>query len=113
MPWQSLGTLTPSLDWQSYPVDVIGSTTLRVVQSWGNDRPVGAALLAQQFPSPGGIAKIAKIWAIDNQPRIFTFPIPVDLSSQGINSYSAQLKLGRFPHMGVNAWQIEVQAFYP
>lgn len=113
MPWQSLGVLSPGLEWQSYPTEVIGSTTLRIIQTWGNPRPVGAALIAQQFPTPGGIARIVKVWAIDDRPRIINFPIPLDFTSQGLTTYTAQLKLGRFPHMGLESWQIEVQAFYP
>lgn len=112
MPWSSVGTLSPSLAWQAFPQDVINTTTLRISQTWGVDRPVGAALLGQYFPSPGGIAKIYKIYAIDPYPRIIEFPIPAAFQQQNLLLYTPMLKLGRFPHMGLDDWMIQVEAFY-
>ena len=108
--WQSLGTLTPGLDWQSFPQDVFGQTTLRVIHSWGNDRPIGSALLCQYFPTHGR-AGIRKLWAIDSTPRVLILPIPPELEEASFFVYTPQLKLGRFPHMGIQSWQIELQVF--
>ena len=109
--WHSIGTLNPGLDWQSYPEEIFGYETLRVIHTWGQDKPVGAALLRQFFPLHGQ-AGIRRLWAIDATPKILNLAIPEALRDAGFFVYTPQLKLGRFPHMGIEAWQIELQAFY-
>jgi hypothetical protein len=111
MDWHSLGTLSPGLEWQSYPEEVFGYETLRVIHTWGQYRPVGSALFCQYFPIHGR-ASFRKLWAIDADPKILTIPIPSALNEAGFFVYTPQLKLGRFPHMGLESWQIELQAFY-
>ena len=110
MHWKSLGTLSPGIGWVRYPEAVTDCETLRVVQTWGVDRPVSYALLGQYFPG-GGFGSFHKIWAIDNEPRVIILPIPAALRVAGDLTYQLQLKLGRFPHMGIDDWHIELQSF--
>ena len=109
MNWKSLGTLSPGIGWLNYPETVRDCETLKILQTWGSDRPISYALIAQYFPGEG-LGIFHKIWAIDREPRIVIFPVPSAFKSIGINSYQIQVKLGKFPHIGVEDWRIEIQA---
>lgn len=115
MSWESLGVLSPSLNWQSFPALASISQTFRVIQSFSSPSP-GPALICQWFESqsPPSRATIRKIYAtVENASSIILLPIPPDLKVAGIVSRAIQLKLGRFPHFDLENWQIEIQVFMP
>ncbi|MBE9182875.1 hypothetical protein IQ268_30530 [Oculatella sp. LEGE 06141] len=108
MPWQSLGTISPSEDWQSYPIDPVGSETFRIVQSLSIE-PFNICLLTQYFAPPGGRATFRRVYP-SNEPTIITLPIPEDLRASGIVVRTLQIKR-RLPYFPA-PWQIEIQVFY-
>lgn len=111
MSWNSLGVVTVGDEWQSFPVDVIGSETFRVVQSW-NMEPYKHCLLSQYFalPVPGGRATTRRLYA-NLEPSIITLSIPPDLKALDYTVRTLQIKL-KLPQYAGLLWQVEIQAFY-
>jgi hypothetical protein len=107
MPWFSLGTLTPTEDWQSYPVDVVNSETFKVIQHLTVD-PLNYCWITQYFPMDGQTS-FRRIYP-NLEPRIITLPVPRDYRLQGAVVRTLQIKR-KFPYYPA-PWRIEIQVLY-
>lgn len=107
MPWHSLGTLTPTEEWQSYPVDVVDTETFKVIQHLTVD-PFNYCWITQYFPTDGQTS-FRRIYP-NLEPRIITLSVPRDYRLQGVVTRTLQIKR-KLPYYPA-PWQIEIQALY-
>lgn len=109
MAWTSLGSVVVSRNWQSYPLEIVGSETIRLLQTY-NTPPWGQLTIAQFFPHPGGRASFRRVFP-DVEPTILQMPIPIDLKTQGQDVRVIQIRhaLREFSEV---QWTVEVQALY-
>lgn len=105
MGWVSLGSLTLSYDWQSFPTEAIASETFRVIQN-SRDIAMGFAIVSQYFPN-GGRAIGRKVYP-GNEPYIFDLVIPHQLQISGYVTRTIQAKMSPRTRTLGN-WVIEVQ----
>ncbi len=109
MPWVSLGSVSVSPEWQSFPIDVVDAETVRVLQSY-NTPPFGHLTLAQYFPSPGGRTGFRRVIP-DVLPIIIDLTVPRDLRDQGSVTRTVQIRHSLPEYANVN-WSVELQALY-
>jgi hypothetical protein len=109
--WEPLGVVTVGDEWQSFPVEAIGSETFRISQSW-NIYPYNPCLISQYFalPEPGGRATTRRLYP-NLEPRIITLMIPPDLKALDLVLRTLQTKLILPQYAGLE-WQIQIEALY-
>lgn len=109
MPWLSLGSVVLGEDWKSFPQEVLGYETFRLIHTTTAD-PFNQAFLSRYFPAPGNGGRYSPWRRIYSsaEPVIIQMPIPQIFLDQGISIFTMQVKL-RFPYYPV-PWSIELQA---
>ncbi|MBD0268565.1 MAG: hypothetical protein ICV77_09755 [Cyanobacteria bacterium Co-bin8] len=112
MGWADLGTLRPSLDWQDFPIPVIGGETFRVQQSYSLGLVTARLVFGCLYPSSG--RQFGRRLYPSLEDQIFTFPVPEDLQSAGefVRYLSVRHNLyGRVYEQ--DNWQVSLQVFDP
>lgn len=113
MAWESLGTVTVGQDWASFPIEVIGSDSIRLIHTTPLSQNYCVGHLSQYFalPSPGGrLSPWRRIYS-GADPVIVALPIPQALRDASILTYTLQVKARSYYFLV--PWQIEAQAYYP
>jgi hypothetical protein len=80
MPWKPLGTLTPTTDWQLYPMPTF-ARTFRITYV-GDFQRINSTGYLRQFFSVGQVSQAIRIYP-KREAVIFEMPIPKDLIDQG------------------------------
>jgi hypothetical protein len=110
MAWDSLGKITPTLQWQLWNAPVIGTETFKVVSTW-NIPPFYRlrAYLGQFFATVDEVVISRKIYPYKDTGRVLDIPIPIDLKKSGEITRYIGVKLGSIG-MGMYQydWQIEL-----
>lgn len=109
MPWQSLGSLSPSgLQWQSFNAPAIESELFRFITHW-NVRPSSYCSLAQYFPESGR-GFFTRLYA-SVEPTILELKIPQNFKQNNLLVRDIQLKL-HLPENVDTFWEVEAQIWY-
>jgi hypothetical protein len=80
MPWRPLGTLTPTTDWQVFPVPTFAKT-FRIRYTGDFQRIQSKGYLRQLF-SVGQVSIATRLYP-KRESVVFEMPIPQDLIDQG------------------------------
>ncbi|MBE9179109.1 hypothetical protein IQ268_11105 [Oculatella sp. LEGE 06141] len=109
MPWATLGTITPSIEWQTFNLAVTDTETFRIIQSWSK-RPINACTIAQFFPTFQAQTGFRRIYP-NERHIILDLRIPSEFRKQSIITRSIQIRR-RLPEVANAGWAVEIQAFY-
>lgn len=113
MVWTSLGAVTVTEEWQSFPIPVLGSETIQLLQSTPLARNYCIGYLSQyfDFPAPGSVSSRWRKFYSSPEPQIFDLQIPEDFEDQDFVVWTLRVK-ARYP-FGAVPWLIEAKAWYP
>jgi hypothetical protein len=113
MVWTSIGSITLTEEWQSFPQAVLGSDTLRLIHSTAYPGETFNSCWLTRFfpiPAPGGrLVPWRRVYA-SAEPTLLYLPIPEALKAQNAAVYTVQAKW-RLPYYPT-PWIIEIEALY-
>lgn len=109
MPWQFLGTVSPTqLDWKRFATPVTGGELFRVRQSWVGDWPGTGYLQFSAVYSGAGRHGFRKVGA-DTEARIISLAIPQALLEAGLTTRHIECRLNpRARPYAVANWQVSI-----
>lgn len=109
MSWLSVGTLSPSHQWQQFESPVIGGELFRVTQTWQGEYPgAGPAWLSSVY-ADAGIAGFRRFYSNDDQ-LLIEMPNPQEFIDAGLLVRYIQLRLGIQTRLYADAnWQITLE----
>jgi hypothetical protein len=113
MPWQSIGSLSPSLgEWQLLPVPTLGDVYR--VSFLGDISRKRTFLRVRQYFSSDEVSPSIKLH-LKQEKAIFELPIPQALRDSGL--VVRYLGVAKFPYnwgvMNDSLWSIEIEEFVP
>ncbi len=76
MGWSSIGTLSPSYDWQAFDTAIFDTNLFRISQAYSGENP-GKLLIRNLFASAGS-AEIKVIFP-DPEPLLLEFPLSPEI----------------------------------
>jgi hypothetical protein len=80
MPWKSLGLLTPTTEWQLYPVPTFAKTFR--IKYGGDFQRINSTGYLRQFFGVDQVSQAVRVYP-KRESVIFEMPIPRDLLDQG------------------------------
>ncbi len=93
MPWNSLGTLHPTMQWQFYPVASVNTELFRIRHAWSTRPYWGAkALIGQFYATEESVFGLRRIYPSETDLEL-ELPIPQDYKDAGIVVRSMAIKL--------------------
>lgn len=114
MAWNSLGTLTPTLEWQLYDVPVVGVESFRIRSAWTIPPFYRMkAYLGQFFATTEDVTGIRRIYPIKDKSPTIELLIPEDFKRNGQITRYIGIKLAPRSKLGLYRydWQVWVDEF--
>jgi len=114
MSWSSIGTRTPTLEWQLYDVPVIQTETFRVRNFW-TVLPFyrARAYLGQFFGTVTEVVGVQRIYPVKDVHPIIELSIPEEFKANGYLTRYIGIKLAPTSRIGLYRydWQVELDEF--
>jgi hypothetical protein len=93
MPWRTLGTLTPTTEWNLFPQPTF-ARTFRITYT-GDFQRINSTGYLRQFFSVGQVSQAIRVYP-KRESVVFELPIPQDLIDQGqVVRYLSIMKMPR------------------
>lgn len=116
MGWSTLGTLTPTLEWQLYNVPVIRTESFMVRSSWSIPPYYKMrAYLGQFFSTTTEAIGVKRIYPLKDVDRGIELVIPDDLKNNGQIIRYIGIQLAKPYRVGIRTydWQVSLDEFMP
>lgn len=113
MAWSSLGTLTPSFNWQSFEVPVTGDIALRVTQEYQTSELtfINRLYLSEQFAT--GERRFLFSLYPTKEVRIYSLQLPSSFVTAGLTVRHLSLKHNRYGVVAEANWSVTLETWMP
>lgn len=109
MPWLSLGSISLTEQWQTFPQPSLGYEIFRLTHDTIVDPYVNSAFLSMYFPAPGDGGRLSPWRRIypSEQATLIELKVPQDLRNKGVVIFSVQMRW-RLPYYPT-PWNISLE----
>lgn len=114
MAWSTLGSRTPTLEWQVFDIPVISTEAFRITNRWSIPPYYKMqAYLGQFFGTTAEVFTSKIIYPTKDRLYTVELKIPEDFRNHGILTRYIGIKLGGYRRIGLlnYDWQVEIDEF--